>query len=108
MTFIKHFWYDGYKESAPWPLINDIKDYCKTNYCEPLSVSHLPDCLHSTILVVMKYKGPVAIKQDTENIIPNTNHYYYKCSKCGFNLVEHDMTICPGCGSHFVGELEVE
>lgn len=108
MTFIKHFWYNGYNENDPWPLMREIKEYCKMNYCEPLSVSPLPNCVHNTLLVVMQYKGPVSMKEYTDKKIPDKNKYYLKCSKCGFSLIEDEMTICLGCASHFVGELEVE
>lgn len=107
MTFIKHFRYNGYSESDPWPLLREIQDYCKFNYCEPLSVSPLPNCTCNILLVVMQYKGPVSRKDYTDNKIPNTNKYYLKCSKCGFHLVEDEMTVCPGCASHFVGELNI-
>lgn len=107
-TFIKHFWYNGYSESDPWPLMRDIKEYCKMNYCEPISLTPLPNCNRNTLLVVMQYRGSVSKKQDTDEKIPNSHKYYYKCSKCGFHLVEAEMELCPGCASHFVCELEAD
>lgn len=106
-TFIKHFWYNGFCANAPWPLMKDISEYCKVNYCRPISICTLDATQITTLLVVMEYKGSVSTKEYTEQKIPNTNKYYLKCSKCGFHLVEDEMTVCPGCASHFVGELNI-
>lgn len=108
MNFVQYFYYNGYADRAQAKLIAEIKNYCKRNYCQPISTSVLSNCNRSTLIVVFEYRGEVAKKIDTDKKILDTDKYYHKCSKCGFHLIEDEMTICPGCASHFVEDLEVE
>jgi hypothetical protein len=106
MRFIKYFYYNGYADYAHKNLLKEINEYCKSNYCTPVSMYSPPNCQMSALWVVFEYKGPVSKKRDTERKIPYTDNYYYECSKCGFHMIEDKMTICPGCGSHFVQDEE--
>ena len=107
MKFVKHFRMMVYNDSL-MHLEADIREYCKKNYCDPVSVTYVEYGTVPGVLAVLEYRGRVAKKMDTDKKIPDTNKYYHKCSKCGFHLIEDEMTICHGCASHFVEDLEVE
>ena len=106
MNFIKYFYYNGYADWAEQKLLKEINEYCKSNYCTPISMYSLPTCQQSTLWVIFEYRGPVSKKIETDHKIPCSNNYYYKCSKCGFHLITDEDKVCHGCGSHFVKDEE--